>query len=107
MSNKILEKAQQPHSRFWCSDGRQTRKPFLLSCMPTESLCEIIGREYAWLSQLEVNAHLDRFDRTKLERLAAQVLDREQFNQPISQPVHQPVYQPIVQPAFATGGLPC
>lgn len=103
MSNNILEKSRGPHSRFWCSDGRQTRKPFLLSCMPTESLCEIIGREYAWLSQLEVNAHLERFDRTKLERLAAQVLDREQFNQPIS----QSVYQPIVQPAFATGGLPC
>lgn len=103
MSNNILEKTRQPLSRFCCSDGRQTRKPFLLSCMPTESLCEIIGREYAWISQWEVNAHLERFDRAKLERLAAQVLDREQFNQPIS----RPVYQPIVQPAFATGGLPC
>jgi hypothetical protein len=95
----MLNTTQQPHSYFWGSCCPESLTPFLLSCMPTHSLCEIVGRAYPWLSALEVRAHLERVDRTTLERLAALVLDREQCAITI--------HQPVVEPATQREGVTC
>lgn len=95
----MLNTTQEPRSNLWCSCCPQSLTPFLLSCMPTHSLREIVGRNYPWLSQWEVHAHLTRVDRTTLERLAALILDRERHT--------KARHQPIVVPAINTEGLAC